>query len=332
MGFFTNLRLRRKLLVAMVPLILMVLAAGVYSSFESKMIDTWYSALIDGPVKALRSVEEARAHTNRFGLFLFELVNETDSDRKQVLDGNLQRIGVDYHSAMAKALELSPDRAVEINAASAAFDRAESDARPVRAAALAGDNVKALDLLRGNVNQELQSARQANIGIIGELQQYIDKRSDDLTINTRHAILITWLVIGFGLLASWAAAFYIVQTEVVGELVSLQGSIQNSADGRLDHTIPYLERRNEIGEIARALRTLQMGARERQTQAWVKTEVAAILATLQPAQDYPGFGKALLSRLSESVPLIYGAFYIADASRKRFSRLLVCQYGCQRSR
>ena len=209
MGFFTNLRLRRKLLVAMVPLILMVLAAGVYSSFESKMIDTWYSALIDGPVKALRSVEEARAHTNRFGLFLFELVNETDSDRKQVLDGNLQRIGVDYHSAMAKALELSPDRAVEINAASAVFDRAESDARPVRAAALAGDNVKALDLLRGNVNQELQSARQANIGIIGELQQYIDKRSDDLTINTRHAILITWLVIGFGLLASWAAAFYI---------------------------------------------------------------------------------------------------------------------------
>jgi signal transduction histidine kinase/CheY-like chemotaxis protein len=321
MGFLTNLRLRRKLLVAMVPLVLMVLAAGVYSSFESNLIDKWYSALIDHQVKALRSVEEARAHTNRYGLFLFELVSETDPDRRQVLDGDLDKIRSDYHAAMTKALEVSPDRAAEINAASALFDRAESDARPVRAAALAGESTKALNLLRGTVNQELQNARQANIGIIGELQTYIDKRSDDLTSNTHHAILITWLVIGFGLLASWAAAFYIVQTEVVNELLSLQGSIQNSADGRLDQTIPYLDRKNEIGEIARALRTLQTGARERQTQAWVKAEVAAILATLQPAQDYPAFGKALLSRLSQSIPLIYGAFYIADESRKQFSRV-----------
>jgi two-component system sensor histidine kinase/response regulator len=167
MGFLTNLRLRRKLLIAMVPLVLMVLAAGVYSSFESNLIDKWYSALIDHQVKALRSVEEARAHTNRYGLFLFELVSETDPDRRQVLDGDLDKIRSDYHAAMTKALEVSPDRAAEINAASALFDRAESDARPVRAAALAGESTKALNLLRGTVNQELQNARQANIGIIG---------------------------------------------------------------------------------------------------------------------------------------------------------------------
>src|SRR5580704_11022241 len=321
MGFFTNLRLRRKLLIAMVPLVLMVVVAGVYSSFESNMIDNWYSVLIDTQVKALRSVGEARAHTNRFGLFLFELADETDPNRRQVLDGQLEKVGADYHAAMTTALRESPERADKIDAASALFEQAEADARPVRAAALAGNNGKALDLLRGGVNQELQRAREATIAIMSDLQAYIDQRSDVLTRNTHHAILITWLVIGFGLLASWAAAFYIVQTEVVNELLSLQGSIQNSADGRLDQTIPYLDRKNEIGEIARALRTLQTGARERQTQAWVKAEVAAILATLQPAQDYPAFGKALLSRLSQSIPLIYGAFYIADESRKQFSRV-----------
>ena len=320
MGFFQNLRLRRRLGVAMIPLVLMVLAAGIYSSLESNLIDKWYSALIDTQVRALRSAEEARAHTNRFGLFLFELVSETSPDRKQVLDGDLEQIRNDYHAAMAKVLEASPDRAAEINAASALFDRADADARPVRASALAGDNAKALNLLRGNVNQELQNARQANIGIIAELQTYIDQRSEQLTQNTHHAILITWLVIGFGLLASWAAAFYTVESKVVKELRGLQTGIQNSADGRLDEPIPYLDRRNEIGEIARALQTLQIGARERRTQAWVKTEVAATVAALQPAQDYPGFGKALLSRLSQSVPLIYGAFYISDDSHKHFSR------------
>ncbi len=320
MGFLRNLRLRRKLLVAMLPLVLMVIIAGIYSSFESNMIDNWYSVLIDTQVKALRSVGEARALTSRFGQFLFELANEADPDRRQVLDGELEKIGADYHAAMATALKDSPERADKINAASALFAQAEADARPVRAAALAGNNVKALNLLRGGVNRELQRAREANIAIIADLQNYIDQRSDDLTRNTHHAILITWLVIGFGLLASWATAFYIVQTQVANEMLTLHGSIQYLADGRLDQNIPLLDRKNEIGEIARALRTLQLGARERETQGWVKAEVAATLANLQSAQDYPAFGKALLSRLSQSIPLVYGAFYIADESGKRFSR------------
>ncbi len=320
MSFFTNLRLRRKLLIAMVPLALMVVAAGVYSSVESKMIDAWYSVLVDTQVKALRSVGDARAYTNRFGLYLFELVDETDPNRRQVLDGELEQVGADFHTAMTAALKQSPERAEKINAASALFEQAEADARPVRAEALAGDNANALKQLRGGVNQELQGAREATIEIMQDLQIYIDKRSDELTRNTHHAILITWLVIGFGLLASWAAAFYIVETQVVDELMFLQGSIQDLADGRLDRNIPYRERKNEIGEIGRALSTLQLGAREREMQGWVKAEVGATLGALQSAQDYPGFGKALFSRLSQSIPLIYGAFYIADESGKRFSR------------
>ena len=92
---FTNLRLRRKLLIAMLPLALMVVAAGVYSSIESKTIDARYSALIEDQVEALRDVGEARAHTNRFGLFLYELIDETDPDRRQVIDGELDQLRVD---------------------------------------------------------------------------------------------------------------------------------------------------------------------------------------------------------------------------------------------
>ena len=208
----------------MAPLALMVIVAGVYSSFESNTIDARYSALIDNQVEALRNVGEARAHTNRFGLFLYELIDETDPDRRQVIDGELDKLRAEYHTGMTAALKASPERADKINAASAVFDQAEADARPVRAAALAGNNVKASNLMRGGVSQKLRQARQDTIEIMGDLQKYIDQRSEDLTRNTQHAILITWLVIGFGLLASWAAAFYIAETKVVNELVSLQGS------------------------------------------------------------------------------------------------------------
>src|SRR5277367_4240152 len=109
MGFFTNLKLRRKLLIAMIPLALMVIAAGIYSTIESKTIDRWYSDLIDKQVEALRGVGEARAHTNRYGLFLYELIDETDPDRRQAIDEELEKLRSDYRSVMATALKQSPE-------------------------------------------------------------------------------------------------------------------------------------------------------------------------------------------------------------------------------
>src|SRR5271170_2302751 len=100
MRFFENLRLRRKLLVAMLPLALMVIVAGVYSSIESKSIDTQYSDLIDGQVKALRSVTEARSHTNRFGLFLYAIVAETDLARRLSLDAELEKTRAAYEEVI----------------------------------------------------------------------------------------------------------------------------------------------------------------------------------------------------------------------------------------
>ncbi len=82
--------------------------------------------------------------------------------------------------------------------------------------------------------------------------------------------LITWLVIGFGLPWSWAAAFRIVEREVVKELVSLQGSIQDLADGRLDQNIPYLDRMRVIRSDLTRDADLTAGVRERETQGWVK--------------------------------------------------------------
>jgi signal transduction histidine kinase/DNA-binding response OmpR family regulator/HPt (histidine-containing phosphotransfer) domain-containing protein len=318
--FLENLKLRPKLFVAIAPLALMVIVAGAYSTFESRSIDTLYSHLIDTEFQALRSMAEARSHTNRFGLFLYELVAETDPGRKLVIDRELEQVRANFETAISAALRQSPERADKIKAAAALFTQAMDDAVPLRVAALSGNNEKELNLLRGDVNQKPQQARQAIIEIVDELQSYIDQRSAELTKNTQHAILITWLVIGLGLLASWAAVFFVVQTEVVKELFSLRDSIQALAAGKLHQAIPYLGRRNEIGEISRALETLQHGAREREIQGWVKSEVAATLSRLQAVEDFPSFANALLSRLSQSIPLVYGALYLADESQKRFFR------------
>jgi len=321
MALLRNLKIRRKLLLATVPLVVMVVLATLYSSIESRKIDTRYSDLIDHDMRTLLSLSVARAHTNRIGLFLYEEITEPDPDKRQSIDGELDKIYSDFETRMAEALAQSPDHAQEIKAFSALFEKGLSDARPVRAEALAGNSARAMNLLRGDVAGDLAKARQDAIDLVAELQASVDRRSDDLSAKTHRSIVITWLVIGFGLALSWAIAFYIVQTEVVQELLSLRGSIRDIADGQLDQPIPYHDHVNEIGEISRALTKLRGAARERELQHWVKAESSAIVEHLQSAEDFAGFASRLFSCLTESIALFYGALYVVDKSRARLTRV-----------
>jgi two-component system sensor histidine kinase/response regulator len=321
MSMFANLKLRRKLLIAMAPLVLMVVMAGLYASFQSKRIDARYSELLDQDVRSLKNLTRAKAQAALFGQLLYADIAEPDPDKMPKIEGELDKTYTDFQTLIAESVRQSPDRAKEIKAADATFDQAVSDSRPVRAATLVGDNIKSMNLMRGGVDAELQRARQAIAEIVDEINMSVDQQSADLTSKTHHAILLTWLFIGLGLLASFAAAIYIVQTEVVQELLSLQGSIKDLADGKLNQPIPFLDRSNEIGEISRSLRTLQDGARERETQSWVKGEVASTGVRLQAAEDFATFSSNLLSRISESIPLLYAAFYLADEAHTRLSRV-----------
>jgi signal transduction histidine kinase/DNA-binding response OmpR family regulator/HPt (histidine-containing phosphotransfer) domain-containing protein len=316
-----NLRVRAKLFLAVLPLALMVVLATLYSSFQSRSIDTAYSELIDHDVKTLQILSVARAHTNRYGLFLYELITEPDHDKKLQIDAELDKIYADFQGLIGQAIVLSPDHAAEVRDTGNFFDTAVSDARPIRAAALANNSEKAGSLLRGDAGAQLRKARQAAIDAVDHLRASVDRQSDDLDRKTHRSILITWLVVCIGLGATLAFTLTIVQTHVVGELLAVRDSVQALADGQLDQKIPYLNQTNEIGSISRALSTLQTGAREREIQHWVKAEVAAISEQLQSSANFAAVGRCLFSRLSKSVPMLYGALYVTNESQTRFARV-----------
>jgi signal transduction histidine kinase/CheY-like chemotaxis protein len=277
--------------------------------------------LIDHDVKTLQNLSIARAHANRVGLLLYEEITEPDPDRKIQIDGELDKVYADYQKQIGDALIQSPDHAKEIKATAALFDKAFSDARPIRAAALANNTEKALNLMRGRAGTEFQQTRQAAIDLVDEMRASVDRQSGDLTRETNRTILIRWIVICLGLTATLIFAVYIVQTQVICELLTVRGSVQALADGHLDQTIPYLTQANEIGAISRALSTLQTSAREREMQHWVKAEVSTITEELQSSETFAAVGRCLFSRLSKSIPLLYGVLYVTNESRTRWTRV-----------
>jgi hypothetical protein len=159
MSYLANRRLRSKLLIALVPLAAMVVVAALYSSIESKTINAWYIQLIDKDLSVLQELTDARGLQALYGQLLYKDIAELDPDRMQIIEGDLDKTYTDYRTIITEAVRNSPNHAKEINAADALFDRAVSDARPVRAAALIYDNKKAMNLMRGSVDAELREAR-----------------------------------------------------------------------------------------------------------------------------------------------------------------------------
>jgi signal transduction histidine kinase/CheY-like chemotaxis protein/HPt (histidine-containing phosphotransfer) domain-containing protein len=317
MGLLANLKLRKKLLVALTPLVVMVVVAGLYSTVQAKRIDTLYSQLIDNEFKSVRDIDSTRTLVLRYGLFLYRLIVESDPVRMQPLNTQLEETYSEYQTRIADAKRLYPAYAEEIARAAASFDKVVADSRPARTAALSNQNEKAAEIMHSTIDEEMEQARNQTTTLAADMEKVVDQRSDDLTALTHRSIWITWLVIGLGVIGSFTVASYFLQTDVISELWTIRDSIQALAVGKLDSPIPFVNRPNEIGEIGRSLHTLQGGAKDRETQSWIKAEVAATGVRLQSADDFGAFSSTLLSRLSEAVPLLYAAFYLADDSRSR---------------
>ena len=321
MRLLANLKLRKRLFVALAPVAAMVIFAGIYASFESEEIDTWYSWLIDHEIKAVDNVNQARSLNTQFGLYLYRLIVATNLERMQAISQGLDKTHDEYKARMADAARLYPGFEKQIGTASAHFETVALHAIPVREAALDNKKEKAAELMRVGVAAELEEARQEAMAISADMQKAVSQRSADLTLRTHRAVYITWLVIGVGILVTFVLASYQLQGGLIQELLDVRDSIHAIAAGELDRLIPYLERPNEIGEISRSLRTLQSGAKERETHAWVKAEVAATAVRLRAAEDFDTFASAFFSRFSECFPLLYGAFYMADDSQSRLNRV-----------
>ncbi len=314
-----NLKIRRKLLLALLPLAAMVIAATTYSSVEMLRADARYSALMATDVKTLRSLTVARAKSNRFGQLIYEEIAEPDATKLAVIDTITERTASEFYASVDDAMRHSPNVVQAIEPLKSQFDQALSNSRRVRAERLAGNTSSALLLVRETVDPQLEQVRVGISNLVDSMDRSIDEQSEALTVKAHKTILIIWIVIVLGLIASFGFGIFIVQHEVVDRLELFRTRILDVAEDRCDQPIANLNRTDEIGEMSRALHTLQCAARDRLTQTWVKTEVADTSAHLQSAEDFPTFSQILLSHLSGSIGLVYAALYLADQTHTRFT-------------
>jgi two-component system sensor histidine kinase/response regulator len=138
------------------------------------------------------------------------------------------------------------------------------------------------------------STRQANLDLLDEEQLQVK---------------LMLAAMAFGVIFFLAISLLVTRS-IVKPLFHLRDRIAELVDGKLDAEISFVDQKNEIGEIARALFFLQQSAREQDNKAWSKEHLAAISAEAQKAESLEEYGNALLARLCPLVGAVQALCYV----------------------
>ncbi|MEY2160090.1 MULTISPECIES: response regulator [unclassified Rhodanobacter] len=137
-----------------------------------------------------------------------------------------------------------------------------------------------------------------------------------LAITRTVNIVATLLAILFGL-----AVIRLTLRLVTRPLRGLTDQLTRLANHDHDFEIHRLERRDEIGEIARALQVFRQMSVDTQAQTWIKEQVSGISHLLLQATTHKEFAQWLTSALVPLCKAGVGLFYSYDDARHRLDLL-----------
>ena len=140
----------------------------------------------------------------------------------------------------------------------------------------------------------------------------------DHSLNTTRSITISAALLGLLL------GFTIIRLTsrlVTRPLRRLTDLMARLSDHDHDFEIRRLNRKDEIGKIARGLQVFKQMAIDTQSQTWLKTQVTGISHRLQEATTHREFAQWLTSELVPLFKMGVGLFYSFDESRLRLDLL-----------
>jgi methyl-accepting chemotaxis protein len=277
MAWFRNLRLRWKLSLAPAFLILVLIAIGTFAAVSQRVTQRSVNALMTGPVlqaEAIGDFSDA-AWASQVNLYRLMATAANESDAKKIAAlSNTTLAGLKDFESKLTALE------------SLKFDNPKTAEKIVRLKVLSDGYVKqskaVVDMANGDAGSALMLMTKAARGFseIASLGDDLTELSKDfrdrqIAINNSR-IESQEIVLAIAMLAALVAGCagaLLISRGITKPVIGIAGAIKRMAEGEFELTLPGLDRKDEIGEIAAAVELLKINAAEK-----ARTEADAIAA------------------------------------------------------
>ncbi|NKD87922.1 HAMP domain-containing protein [Haematospirillum sp. 15-248] len=265
---FADVGMTFKVLAVVALMALATVAAGGLAVVRMAEIDNSYSDLLVHDTKVQVLLARANQNLLNAGRLAYRLTQERED---AVLKGISDEINNDFklfRERTAEAAKLLPVYAPRITAIVEEFAVYEGALVEARDLIVARKFDEGLIVLVDKATPQGRTVRTTVASLVDNVDVELQKKSDNLGDSADAAIVGTIVLIVGGLVAVVLIAVVLVKTTISGPMNGLASVMETIADGNFDTEIQGLDRKDEIGVMARSVDVFrQNGIRIRQMEA-----------------------------------------------------------------
>ncbi|HLJ18623.1 MAG TPA: methyl-accepting chemotaxis protein, partial [Stellaceae bacterium] len=263
MKLFSNLPIALKILTALGLMTILAIAVAVGAVRELGRLNELTQRLATDDARSLYLASAANEHMSRAHQLLFEMILVNDADEIATVDRQVDQELQTLHQRLGALRPFMDGDTEESTFAevSKELGEYESDAAKVRASARANDDRAAQD--------ELREAVPLFRRVDAALTRLVDQQNKDLADAASRAqqrfelvVRTTITVTALGIVITLALSLLIIRVQVTRPLKGMTSMMGELAGGRLEIMIEGIDRRDEIGAMARSVEVFKQNAIE----------------------------------------------------------------------
>lgn len=306
-----HLPLRNKLIIGFVVLFVLALVLGVQSlRFQAKLsndLDNLYNKELVGA----NHLHEARTQLLQIVQALHKATGtkHVEVQHEAIIEMHDAQLRLRNEIAQAVPTFWRTENLLKALELDSMLERHQQISIEALQLATKGQLEQAQLLINGDEFEQLNAHADAMMEQIARIKQNILRELvTQLTTYIKQNSMFTYMLLLGGLILALVLA-WLVSKSIRNPLDRVRKAVDQLAAGRLDQFIPHTDMQNETGDLARAIATLQLEARQLEQQRKVKLQVSSLQTDLQLAETPQELAHTFFAHMISSLGAYEGALY-----------------------
>jgi methyl-accepting chemotaxis protein len=266
MSWLNNFKIVFKVSLIVALMAIITVGTVIFAAHRMRMADDANTDIVGRVDKSTVVAARAGRRADTYLSSAFQLAAETTDAGNAKFLAQAAASRKAYESMMATVLKDMPERAAIIQSTVAGFQKAFAACDPVIQYAASTntpeENLKAATRLKAECVPSIETAFPMHTKLIDDLIAGSAKIADDLTDEANSAIRLLWISAVIGLVIGLASAMWIGIKGLSRPIAELKTVMEAFARNNLSADVPGVERRDELGEMARTVEVFKKNGLE----------------------------------------------------------------------
>jgi methyl-accepting chemotaxis protein len=266
MSWLNNFKISVKICLIVALMAVLTIGTALFGSQKMRAMDDANTDMVTRVDKSITMAARAARHVERYVSSAFQLAADDTEAGNSKLYARTVESRKSYESGMAIVLKDMPESASVIRSTIANFEAAFAACDPAiqyaKTTSTPADNLKAAQRLKTECAPLAESSIAAQVKMVDDLLASSVKASDNLTETANFSIRMVWITACVGLLVCLVVALWIGIKGLARPIADLKSVMQALARNEIDEAVPGVERRDEVGDMARAVEVFKTNAIE----------------------------------------------------------------------